>query len=138
MTKEQHKIALGIIKKVNTYFKVDCTTKTRKMMVVRPRMYASKLIREFTSMSYQNIGGMFGQNHDTVLNSIKQVDQDLETNPKFANYYNELYRSIESSKFYKNTSISEDNVAKFLHLDISKILVGKSNEELTEILNTIR
>jgi len=138
MTKEQHKIAIGIIKKVNTYFKVDCTTKTRKMMIVRPRMYASKLIREFTGMTYQDIGDLFGQNYDTVLNSVKQVDQDLETNPKFENYYNELWRSIESSKFYKNTSVSEDNETKFLHLGIINVLIGKSNEELTEILNTIR
>ena len=66
MTKEQEQIAKEVIMQVNIYFETDCRVKSRKTNVVRPRMYACKIIRELTGMIYQDIGDLLGCKHDNV------------------------------------------------------------------------
>ena len=137
MTKEQYKIALGIIEKVNTYFNVDCTTKTRKMMIVRPRMYACKIIKELTDMPYQDIGDLFGLGHDTIIHAVKTVDNDLETTPKYKSYYVEIRAIIEATSTYKRSGISKKNIVSDIRRDIYNALMDKSAKELQQILKTI-
>lgn len=138
MTKEQYEIAKETITQVNKYFETDCRIKSRKTNIVRPRMYACKIIRELTGMTLQDIGDLFGQKHDNVIHSIKTVDNDLETNRKYKSYYIEIRAIVETSYTYLNSGIAKKSVLSDIRQEVYNALMGKDVAELQQILNTIR
>ena len=138
MTKEQYEIAKEVITQVNKYFETDCRIKSRKINIVRPRMYACKIIRELTSMKLQDIADLFGQNYDTVMHSIKVVDSDLQLNSKYREYYLDVRSVMKSSDIYKNSELTKINKRTEIVQDINNILMGKSLSKLQKILKTIR
>lgn len=137
MTKEQYEIAKEVIVQVNKYFETDCRIKSRKTNIVRPRMYACKIIRELTGMIYQDIGDLFGQNHDNVMHSIKVVDNDLEVMPKYKMYYLELRAIVESTDTYQNSSIARNSVISDIRQEVYNALMGKDINHLNKILKII-
>ena len=138
MTKEQYEIAKETISQVNRYFETDCRIKSRKTNIVRPRMYACKIIRELTGMIYQDIGDLFGQNHDSVIHAIKVVDNDLEVMPKYKIYYLELRAIIETSDIYRNSGLAKRSIVSDIRQEVYNALMGKDVLELQQILKTIR
>ena len=138
MTKEQEQIAKEVISQVNKYFETDCRIKSRKTNIVRPRMYACKIIRELTGMTLQDIGDLFGQKHDSVIHSIKTVNNDLEVTPKYKMYYLELRAIVESSDVYKNSGIAKKSIISDIRQEVYNALMGKDATELQQILKTIR
>lgn len=138
MTKEQHEIAIEVIEQVNKYFETDCRVKSRKTNIVRPRMYACKIIRELTGMIYQDIADMFGQKHDNVLHSIKVVNNDLDVMPKYKMYYLELRAIVETSDTYLNSRIAKKSIISDIRQEVYNALMGKDTAELQQILKTIR
>lgn len=137
MTKEQYEIAKEVIVQVNKYFETDCRIKSRKTNIVRPRMYACKIIRELTGMIYQDIGNLFGQKHDNVMHSIKVVDNDLEVMPKYKMYYLELRAIVESTDTYQNSSIARNSVISDIRQEVYNALMGKDINHLNKILKII-
>ena len=138
MTKEQYEIAKETITQVNNYFETDCRIKSRKTNIVRPRMYACKIIRELTNMTLQDIADLFGQKHDNVIHSIKTVDNDLEVTPKYKMYYLELRAIVESSDVYKNSGIAKKSIISDIRQEVYNALMGKDVTELQQILKTIK
>ena len=142
MTKEQHKIAIEVIEQVNKYFETDCRVKSRKVNVVRPRMYACKIIRELTDMTYQDIADLFGQKHENVMHAIKVVDNDLEVMPKYEMYYLELRAMVETSDVYLNSGLAKKSVMSAIKQDVYNAvynaLMSKDMTELQQILKTIK
>ena len=144
MTKEQKKIAKEIITQVNKYFETDCRVKSRKTNIVRPRMYACKIIKELTDASLQDIGDLFTdcwkgkKTHSNVIHAIKEVDRDLELIPKRRVYYIELRAIVETSSVYVNSTISKKSVISDIRQEVYNALMGKDIKELQQILNTIR
>ena len=138
MTKEQEKIAKETITQVNNYFETDCRIKSRKTNIVRPRMYACKIIRELTNMTYQDIADLFGQKHENVMHAIKVVNNDLEVMPKYKMYYLELRAIVETSDSYLNSGIAKKSVISDIRQEVYNALMGKDVTELQQILNTIR
>jgi len=138
MTKEQYKIAIEVIEQVNKYFETDCRVKSRKTNIVRPRMYACKIIRELTGMIYQDIADLFGQKHDNVLHAIKVVNNDLEVMPKYKMYYLELRAIVETSDTYLNSRIAKKSIVSDIRQEVYNSLMGKDIIELQQILKTIR
>ena len=110
MTKEQYEIAKETITQVNSYFETDCRIKSRKTNIVRPRMYACKIIRELTGMIYQDIADLFGQKHENVMHAIKVVNNDLEVMPKYKMYYLELRAIVETSDAYLNSGLAKKSI----------------------------
>jgi len=137
MTKEQYEIAKEVISQVNKYFETDCTVKSRKTNIVRPRMYACKIIRELTGMIYQDIADLFGQKHENVLHAIKVVDNDLEVMPKYKMYYLELRAIIESTDAYQSSSIARKSVISDIRREVYNALIGKDINHLNKILKII-
>lgn len=137
MTKEQYEIAKEVIVQVNKYFETDCRIKSRKTNIVRPRMYACKIIRELTGMIYQDIADLFGQKHDNVMHSIKVVDNDLEVMPKYKMYYLELRAIVESTDTYQNSSIARNSVISDIRQEVYNALMGKDINHLNKILKII-
>ena len=138
MTKEQEKIAKETITQVNNYFETDCRIKSRKTNIVRPRMYACKIIRELTNMTYQDIADLFSQKHENVMHAIKVVNNDLEVMPKYKMYYLELRAIVETSDSYLNSGIAKKSVISDIRQEVYNALMGKDVTELQQILNTIR
>ena len=142
MTKEQYEIAKEVISQVNKYFETDCRIKSRKTNIVRPRMYACKIIRELTGMIYQDIAGLFGQKHENVMHAIKVVDNDLEVMPKYEMYYLELRARIETSDVYLSSDLAKKSVMSAIKQDVYNAvynaLMSKDMTELQQILKTIK
>ena len=137
MTKEQYEIAKEVISQVNKYFETDCRIKSRKTNIVRPRMYACKIIRELTGMIYQDIADLFGQKHENVLHAIKVVDNDLEVMPKYKMYYLKLRAIIESTDAYQSSSIARKSVISDIRREVYNALIGKDINHLNKILKII-
>ena len=137
MTKDQYKVALEVIEVVNTYFETDCRIKSRKMNVVRPRMYACKVIRELTGMIYQDIGDLFGLGHDNMIHYMKSVDRDLETDSRFKTYYVELMSQVETSKVFKGTRLGRGRIERDLRIEVFNALMSKDVKQLNKILKII-
>jgi hypothetical protein len=138
MTKEQYEIAKEAINQVNSYFETDCRVKSRKTNIVRPRMYACKIIRELTGMTYQDIADLFGQKHDNVIHAIKVVDNDLEVMPKYKTYYIELRAIIESTDAYQYSGIAKRNITSDIRREFYNVIMDKDINELKQLLNIIR
>lgn len=137
MTKEQYKISIEVINQVNKYFETDCRVKSRKANIVRPRMYACKIIRELTGMIYQDIADLFGQKHENVLHAIKVVNNDLEVMPKYKSYYFELRAIVEGTDVYQNSSIARKSVISDIRREVYNALIGKDIDHLNKILKII-
>ena len=138
MTKEQYEIAKEVISQVNKYFETDCTVKSRKTNIVRPRMYACKIIRELTGMTLQDIADLFGQKHDNVIHSIKVVDNDLEVMPKYKSYYIELRAIIEATDVYQYSSIAKRNITSDIRREFYNVIMNKDINELKQLLKIIK
>jgi hypothetical protein len=137
MNTEQHNIALEVIKQVNLYFETNCTIQSKETDVVRPRMYAYKLIRDLTKMKLADIGLMFLRTHGAVIHGINNVEHDIENIRRYREYYVSLLGIIQSTDTYVNSSIGKKDSSNNLRVEIFNILAGKSDEELREMLKTI-
>ena len=138
MTKEQEQIAKEVISQVSKYFETDCRVKSRKTNIVRPRMYACKIIRELTGMTLQDIGDLFGQKHDNVIHSIKVVDNDLEVMPKYKAYYIELRAIIEATDVYKSSKLVRKSIVSDIRREFYNVIMEKNISELKQLLKIIR
>ncbi len=138
MTKEQYEIAKETIEQVNKYFETDCRVKSRKTNIVRPRMYACKIIRELTGMTLQDIADLFGQKHDNVIHAIKVVDNDLEVMPKYKSYYTELRAIVEATDTYQNSRLAKKSVISDIRREVFNALMQKDLNHLNKILKIIR
>lgn len=143
MTKEQHEIAKEVIVQVNKYFETDCRIKSRKANIVRPRMYACKIIREITKSNLQDIGDLFKEcwkgekTHDNVHHAIKTVNNDLELTPRFKIYYLELRAIVEATDVYQNSSLARKSVISDIRREVYNALMGKNIDQLNKILKII-
>ena len=138
MTKEQKQIAKEVISQVNKYFETDCRVKSRKTNIVRPRMYACKIIRELTGMALQDIADLFGQKHDNVIHSIKTVDNDLKVTHKYKAYYIELRAIIEATDVYKGSKLVRKSIVSDIRREFYNIIMEKDISELKQLLKTIK
>ena len=138
MTYEQYEIAKETITQVNNYFETDCRLKSRKVNVVRPRMYACKIIRELTGMALQDIADLFGLNHASIIHAIKVVNNDLEVMPKYKMYYLELRAIVESTDVYKDSSLVKKSIISDIRQEVYSSLMSKDMTELQQILKTIK
>ena len=138
MTKEQKQIAKEVISQVNKYFETDCRVKSRKTNIVRPRMYACKIIRELTGMTLQDIGDLFGLDHTSIVHAIKTVDNDLKATPKYKAYYIELRAIIEATDVYKGSKLVRKSIVSDIRREFYNIIMEKDISELKQLLKTIK
>jgi len=138
MTKEQEEIAKETITQVNKYFETDCRIKSRKTNIVRPRMYACKIIRELTGMSYQDIADLFGLNHASIIHAVNTVNNDLEVMPKYKSYYTELRAIVEATDVYQSSRLARKSVISDIRREVFNALMQKDLNHLNKILKIIR
>ena len=138
MTKEQEEIAKETITQVNKYFETGCRIKSRKTNIVRPRMYACKIIRELTGMSYQDIADLFGLNHASIIHAVNTVNNDLEVMPKYKSYYTELRAIVEATDVYQSSRLARKSVISDIRREVFNALMQKDLNHLNKILKIIR
>jgi chromosomal replication initiator protein len=88
----------NIQKTVADYFKVrlsDLLSERRSRSVARPRQMAMALAKELTAHSLPEIGEAFGgRDHTTVLHACKRIKQLQESEPRVAEDYSNLLRTL--------------------------------------------
>ena len=88
----------NIQKTVADYFKVrlsDLLSERRSRSVARPRQVAMALAKELTVHSLPEIGEAFGgRDHTTVLHACKRVKELQESEPRVAEDYSNLLRTL--------------------------------------------
>ena len=90
----------SIQKTVAEYFKIrvsDLLAKKRTRSIARPRQIAMALAKELTSHSLPEIGDSFGgRDHTTVLHACRKVVELKESDPRVAEDYRNLLRTLSS------------------------------------------
>jgi chromosomal replication initiator protein len=90
----------SIQKTVAEYFKVrvsELLAKKRTRSIARPRQIAMTLAKELTNHSLPEIGEAFGgRDHTTVLHACRKVAELKETDPRIAEDYRNLLRTLSS------------------------------------------
>lgn len=90
----------SIQKTVGEYFKVrisELLSKKRTRSIARPRQIAMALAKELTNHSLPEIGEAFGgRDHTTVLHACRKVAELKESDPRIAEDYRNLLRTLSS------------------------------------------
>lgn len=88
----------AIINAVCSYFNVkqhELKSKNRCRIISYPRQIAMYILREKLNLSLQDIANIFGgRNHSTVLHSIKEIQNRIQTDPELKSIINTLIRNI--------------------------------------------
>ncbi|MBR4890787.1 MAG: chromosomal replication initiator protein DnaA, partial [Clostridia bacterium] len=66
----------------------------RDASINNARQAAMYIIREITGLSQDEVGKVFGRNHSTVNNSLKNVQQKMASDSKYKNLINEIIKNI--------------------------------------------
>ena len=75
---------------------IDIRAKNRNKEIVQKRQMLARLIRmNFTECSLHDTGDIIDRDHATVLHCVKIIQNMMDTNKKFRNYYNDLVTQIE-------------------------------------------
>lgn len=61
--------------------KIFMKSRIREIMI--PRQVAHYVLRRHSKFNLKEISGYFGINHATVIHSVKTVENDIDTNPRF-------------------------------------------------------
>jgi chromosomal replication initiator protein len=90
----------NIQKTVAEYFKIrssDLLSSKRSRTIARPRQIAMALAKELTNHSLPEIGDAFGgRDHTTVLYATRKIAELRESEPRVAEDYNNLLRTLSS------------------------------------------
>lgn len=73
---------------------VDIKSKKKSAHIVGPRHICVYLIRRMTDMSLGRIGKLFGKDHTTIMNSIKNVENEINNNSGYESEINDLIQEI--------------------------------------------
>ena len=88
-----------IIEGVATYFSLstdELVSRTRRQKISNARQKAMYLTREMTNLSYASIGLRFGgRDHSTVIHANQSVENQIDTDPKFAEMIEEVRHKID-------------------------------------------
>ena len=83
---------------VAEYYKIrmnDLSSQTRSRSIARPRQMAMFLSRALTKLSLPEIGQAFGgRDHTTVMHACKKIKELKDSDSRFEEDYNNLYRTI--------------------------------------------
>ena len=90
----------SIQKTVAEYFQIranDLLSAKRSRSIARPRQIAMTLAKELTNHSLPEIGNAFGgRDHTTVIHANKKIIELRETDPRIAEDYSNLLRTLSS------------------------------------------
>jgi len=80
--KDEKEIVIDVILKYFNMTMEQVTVTCRKQEFVFPRQLVHNFVKKYTKISLQAIADITGQEHATVLNSIKTINNYIESNDK--------------------------------------------------------
>ena len=89
-----------IIEEVARTFEVtaaDIKSPKRAAQISQARQVAMYVVREVTSLSYEEIGKEFGRDHSTAIYAVQQVERNIKNRSDFRNMVNDLIKNIKVS-----------------------------------------
>ena len=76
----------------------DIRSTKRAAQISNARQAAVYIVRDITQMSMQAIGGEFGgRDHSTIVYAIQQVEQKMQTDPKYRAMIEDIIKNIRDS-----------------------------------------
>ena len=87
----------NILEKVSFTFGVtpeQLKSERRDANINNARQAAMYIIREITDLSQDEVGKVFGRNHSTVNNSLKNVQKRIDSDSKYKNLINEIIKNM--------------------------------------------
>ena len=111
--------AKEIINVVCDYFKVDpgyIATNSRKGDIIKIKHLAIYFVRGYTTQSLTSVGSYFvGTNpaldHCSVLHAVSQVENQVDTDPRYRKQFNEIDEIIRYKNRYAN--MPDEDVFEF-------------------------
>ncbi len=88
-----------VLSEVSDFYSIPVeiiTGKARGKEVVLPRQVATHLMRELCSMSFPEIGKIFGQHHTSVMHSVEKLNKSMDENQALKDTVNDLKKNIQS------------------------------------------
>ncbi|MHB1546374.1 MAG: chromosomal replication initiator protein DnaA [bacterium] len=101
LLKENEKVitAENVIKSVCNYFNIkigDIKSNKKLREFVEPRQIAMYLIRNYTELSFPEIGDKFGgKDHSSIIYAVNKVKKNLETNEKLEKIIDNIIKMIK-------------------------------------------
>ena len=90
-----------IADRVSDYFRIDSKqlkSRRRFSRIQVPRQVTMYLIRQLTSLSFEEIGTHFGgRDHSTVLHACKKIERSLAAESELTTAVHHLHRTLEAS-----------------------------------------
>ena len=74
----------------------DILGKSQKRECAFPRQIAMHLCREKLKMPFMKIGDLFSRDHSTVMASVRQIQESLETKPDLAGDWHTILKKLQS------------------------------------------
>ncbi len=87
-----------------------------------------KMIRDYTNLTLDDVGGFFNKRHDMVIHAIKEIENRIELEGKTRNDYE--YINTQLSKRYKKFDKAQDMLKNATISDIISHLEDLSVEEV--------
>ena len=91
--------AYDIQEAVSSYFDIkieDIKSKKRTKNIAFPRQIAMYLCREFTDLSFPQIGAAFGgKDHTTILHAANKIKNDLKNNMELERIIKDITKNIK-------------------------------------------
>lgn len=112
----------------NKYYGFDVTTPKRYRFLVDARFMTMKMIRDYTNLTLDDVGGFFNKRHDMVIHAIKEIENRIELEGKTRNDYE--YINTQLSKRYKKFDKAQDMLKNATISDIISHLEDLSVEEV--------
>ncbi len=75
----------------------DIYSKSQKSTVCHARQIVFYIIRKITNMSLEDIGQEFKRHHSTIMYSISQIEDEMETNSKLSRQVNDIINNIKNA-----------------------------------------
>lgn len=130
--------AKSIIKFCSKYYGFDVTTDSRKRIYTNSRFITMKMINDYTNLSLEDIGLLFGKHHATILYSLDtikivvQYDKELkEQYDYFKNHFDNRYGLFNKNEEIKKSIAIFDIVKILEETDLNDIISIKDKLCLT-------
>ena len=74
----------------------DIKSRKQKANIAHARKMCMYIIREATTLTYEQIGNEFGKNYSTVIYNIKEISKAIENDSKFERKVNDIINNVKN------------------------------------------
>lgn len=91
------KKTIDIVSEIYGITPEEITSKSRTQTVSTARNVCMYVIKALTGITLNETGKIFGKNHSTVINSIANIEKEMNSNQKFRSLVNDILRQVKET-----------------------------------------